>query len=159
VVSIDVGPNATHSLGLIRAARAISEVRSSAEFGVILPKGEIKVDFAAIMSRMRRLRSVISPADGHDGTSGTGAHVFQGRGKFVGKNTIEVNGMSLQFKKAVIASGGRPGIPNVPGLAEAPYTTNEVSDTRKCHILVGDSNQDIIFSTYRRSSIRLTPTW
>ena len=70
------------SKGLIRAARAIREVKRSADFGVVLPGGgasEIKVDFAAIMSRMRRLRAKISPADGHDGTSGTGAHVFQGK--------------------------------------------------------------------------------
>jgi len=43
-----------------------------------------------------------------------------------GPNAIEVNGEELKFKKAVIATGGRPTIPNVPGLAEAPYTTNEV---------------------------------
>ena len=93
------------SPALIRAARAVSEVKRCADFGVVLPEGEVKVDFGAIMSRMRRLRSVISPADGHDGTVGTGAHVYQGRGKFVGKNTVEVNGVQLQFKKAVIATG------------------------------------------------------
>ena len=68
---------------MIRAARAIREVKRSAEFGVVLPGGgdasDIKVDFPAIMSRMRRLRAKISPADGHGGTSGTGAHVFQGK--------------------------------------------------------------------------------
>jgi len=112
--------------GLIRAGKAIREVRRSSEFGVVLP-GEISVDFGAIMSRMRRLRAKIAPADGHDGTSGTGAHVFQGRGVFVDKETIEVNGMKLKFKTAVIATGGRPSLPNIPGLADAPYTTNEVN--------------------------------
>ena len=115
-------------VGLIRAARAIREVKRSAEFGVVLPEGgNIKIDFAAIMSRMRRLRAKISPADGHGGTSGTGPHVFQGRGKFVDKETVEVNGIQLKFKNAVIATGGRPSMPDIPGLAEAPYTTNEVS--------------------------------
>ena len=80
------------------------------------------------MQRLRQLRTKISPADGHAGTTGTGAHVFQGRGVFTGPHTIRVgDATKLQFRKAVIATGGRPDIPrNIPGLAEAPYTTNEI---------------------------------
>jgi len=114
------------SKALIRAARAIREVRGSSEFGVVIPPGAITVDFGAIMKRMREKRADIAPADGHEGTTGAGAQVFQGRGRFTGPNTIEVNGVTLQFRKAVVATGGRPAIPNVPGLKEAPYTTNEI---------------------------------
>ena len=113
------------SKALLRAAKAIKEVRRAAEFGVIL-ESPPKVDFAAIMTRLRERRSVISPADGHEGTAGVGAHVFQGRGRFTSPNTIEVNGVTLTFRKAVVATGGRPTIPNYPGLKEAPYTTNEI---------------------------------
>ena len=113
------------SKALIRAARAIREVRGASEFGVVLP-GPVTVDFGAVMRRMREKRSEIAPADGHEGTTGAGAQVFQGRGRFTGPNTIEVNGVTLQFRKAVVATGGRPTIPDVPGLNEAPYTTNEV---------------------------------
>ncbi len=64
------------------------------------------------------------------GTSQTGAHVYQGFGKFTGPDTIEVNHSNggkttLKFRKAVIATGGRPNIPSIPGLSEAPFTTNE----------------------------------
>jgi pyruvate/2-oxoglutarate dehydrogenase complex dihydrolipoamide dehydrogenase (E3) component len=114
------------SKALLRASRAVREVRRAAEFGVVLPEGEIRVDFGAIMRRMRMLRSKIAPADGHAGTTGTGAHVFQGRGRFTGPDTVEVNGQTLRFKNAVIATGGRPSIPDIPGLAQAPYTTNEI---------------------------------
>ena len=114
------------SKALLRAAKAIAEVKKAAEFGIVLPEGEIRIDFAKIMERLREKRTTISPADGHPATEGTGAHVFQGFGKFTGPDTIEVNGETLKFKKAVIATGGRPQIPNVPGLKEAPYTTNEV---------------------------------
>ena len=113
------------SKALIRAAKAIKEVRAASQFGVVLTE-QPKVDFGAIMERMRKLRAKISPADGHEGTSGTGAHVFQGRGRFTGKNAIEVNGVTLTFKKAVVATGGRPSVPDIPGLKEAPFTTNEV---------------------------------
>jgi pyruvate/2-oxoglutarate dehydrogenase complex dihydrolipoamide dehydrogenase (E3) component len=139
---------------LIRAAKAIREVRRSAEFGVVLPGAAndddetqstiIGVDFAKIMRRLRAKRAQIAPADGHDGTTGTGAHVYQGRGVFTGPDTIQVtlNGegshgsddgdaaattVQLKFKTAVIATGGRPMVPpDIPGLADAPYTTNEI---------------------------------
>lgn len=113
------------SKALLRAAKAIAEVRRASTLGVSID-GEIKVDFAKIMENLRKNRAKIAPADGHGGTAGTGAHVYQGRGVFTGPDTIEVNGKTLKFRKAVVATGGRPSVPNVPGLKEAPYTTNEI---------------------------------
>jgi pyruvate/2-oxoglutarate dehydrogenase complex dihydrolipoamide dehydrogenase (E3) component len=124
------------SKALLRAARAIREVRRASEFGVGL-SGVVSVDFPAIMQRLRQLRLQIAPADGHAGTTATGAHVFQGYGRFTGPNTLRVERRSgaggetetveLHFRKAVIATGGRPAVPqNIPGLSTAPYTTNEI---------------------------------
>eukprot|EP00547_Thalassionema_nitzschioides_P002988 CAMPEP_0194204934 /NCGR_PEP_ID=MMETSP0156-20130528/4329_1 /TAXON_ID=33649 /ORGANISM="Thalassionema nitzschioides, Strain L26-B" /LENGTH=522 /DNA_ID=CAMNT_0038931079 /DNA_START=114 /DNA_END=1682 /DNA_ORIENTATION=+ len=114
------------SKALLRAMKAIREVKRSAEFGINLGGSEPTIDFSTIMKRLREKRSVISPADGHTGTTSVGTHVFQGRGRFTGRNTIEVNGVTLNFRKAVVATGGRPTIPNYPGLKDAPYTTNEL---------------------------------
>jgi pyruvate/2-oxoglutarate dehydrogenase complex dihydrolipoamide dehydrogenase (E3) component len=50
---------------------------------------------------------------------------FGGRGTFSGKDTIKVNGKTLTFAKAVIATGGTAAIPNIAGLKEAPYFTND----------------------------------
>jgi hypothetical protein len=36
----------------------------------------------------------------------------------------QVNGKTLHFKKAVVASGGSPRVPAIPGLADVPYLTN-----------------------------------
>jgi pyruvate/2-oxoglutarate dehydrogenase complex dihydrolipoamide dehydrogenase (E3) component len=123
------------SKALLRAAKAIREVRRSAEFGIRLP-GDIQIDFPTIMQRLRKLRLHIAPADGHAGTTSTGAHVFQGYGRFTGPNTLQVERkcddgttetVELHFRKAVVATGGRPAVPkNIPGLLEAPYTTNEI---------------------------------
>jgi pyruvate/2-oxoglutarate dehydrogenase complex dihydrolipoamide dehydrogenase (E3) component len=118
------------SKALLRVAKAIREVKRSSEFGVRIPSSaDIEIDFPAIMRRMRQLRTVISPADGHTGTTNTGAHVFQGYGTFTSPNTIQVSGttIELKFRKAVIATGGRPLVPqDILGLVEAPYTTNEI---------------------------------
>lgn len=36
-----------------------------------------------------------------------------------------MGGQTLKFKHAVIASGGRPRVPNIKGLSEVEYLTNE----------------------------------
>jgi pyruvate/2-oxoglutarate dehydrogenase complex dihydrolipoamide dehydrogenase (E3) component len=111
------------SKALLRSARAMKEISRAAEFGISVEN--VKVDFPAVMKRLRQLRAKIAPVDGHEATEAAGTHVFQGRGRLTGPNTLEVNGQSLKFKVCVLATGGRPVIPGIDGLKEAPYTTNE----------------------------------
>ena len=48
-------------------------------------------------------------------------------------DAVAVDGKSLHFRKALIATGARPMIPSIPGLAEAGYLTNEnVFDLTDC---------------------------
>src|SRR6202035_558805 len=50
-----------------------------------------------------------------------------------GPRTVAVDGKTLRFKKALIATGARPLTPPIPGLAEAGYLTNEnVFDLTEC---------------------------
>ena len=77
------------------------------------------------MERMRRLRASIAPNDSAKRFSeNLGVDVFLGRGKFTGKNSVEVNGKTLTFAKAVVATGGTAAIPDIPGLQSVPYLTN-----------------------------------
>ena len=114
------------SKALIRSARAVRHVRRAADFGVRVVPQQVTVDFGAVMKRLRQLRAKIAPVDGHEETAAAGVHVVQGRGRFTGPNTVQVNGINLKFRKAVVATGGRNDTPNVPGLAESPFTTNEI---------------------------------
>jgi len=120
------------SKAIIRSARAVSQVRHAQELGIVINNNgdnsnnnSVRVDFDAIMRRVRQMRAKIAPADSHDGTEAAGAHVIQGRGRLTGPNTIDVNGKTYQFKMCVLATGGRPAIPDIPGLQDAPFTTNE----------------------------------
>ncbi|MFH0793741.1 MAG: mercuric reductase [bacterium] len=112
------------SKGVIRAARAVADARESQQFGLRL-NGSVECDFAAAMERMRRLRAKISHHDSAKRVSDLGVDVFLGQAEFVSRNTIEVGGKRLNFKRAVIASGASPVVPAVPGLAEAGFLTNE----------------------------------
>lgn len=112
------------SKGLIRAARAWAAARAaSASFGGPLATGP--GDFGAVMERMRRLRARIAPVDGAARFRDLGVDVFIGEGTFASRDTVEVGGARLRFRRAVIATGARAAAPPIPGLAEAGYRTNE----------------------------------
>ncbi len=112
------------SKALIRAARTAAEVRRAGDFGVHV-NGEVGVDFAAVMERMRRLRADLSPHDSAARFRELGVDVFIGAGKFTGRDTVEVAGKTLRFAMAAIATGARAAAPAIPGLDTVPYLTNE----------------------------------
>ncbi|HIJ96872.1 MAG TPA: mercuric reductase [Desulfuromonadales bacterium] len=113
------------SKALIRASRALYDVRNSSEFGV-QSAAHLGFDFGAAMERMRRIRSEISY---HDSArryrDELGVDVFLGQGSFSGRDSIEVAGTTLRFKKAAVCTGARAAAPAIPGLDEAGYLTNE----------------------------------
>ena len=112
------------SKALIRAGRAVAEARRAGEFGVTI-KGEVAVDFPAVMERMRRLRADISPHDSAARFRELGIDVFLGSAKFSGADTVQVGDKTLRFAKAVIATGARAAAPAIPGLKDIPFLTNE----------------------------------
>ncbi len=87
--------------------------------------GAPHVNFSAVMTRVREMRTASGTGDSAMTLTEKGVDVFLGDGRFVGADTIEVDGQHLKFKKALIASGGRPVVPSIPGLADAAYLTNE----------------------------------
>ena len=112
------------SKALLRCAKAAAAVRNASQYGIKID-GDVSVDFTYVMKRMRRLRASIAPVDSAERYSKQlGVDIFMGRGVFTGENRIEVNGKTLKFAKAVVATGGTAAIPNIPGLREAPYITN-----------------------------------
>jgi pyruvate/2-oxoglutarate dehydrogenase complex dihydrolipoamide dehydrogenase (E3) component len=112
------------SKALLRAARAAYDFQHAAEFG-ILAVGRCEIDFAAVTSRMRRLRAAISGNDSAERFTRLGVDLFLGAASFTGRQSIDVAGQTLRFKRAIIATGARPAAPQMPGLAEAGYLTSE----------------------------------
>jgi pyruvate/2-oxoglutarate dehydrogenase complex dihydrolipoamide dehydrogenase (E3) component len=112
------------SKSLISAGRMAASVRRSSEFGIDFA-GRPAVNFAAVMRRMRRSRTHISANDSAERFRRLGVDVFFGSARFADSNSVEVEGQRLNFKRAVIASGGRPAIPQIPGLTNVEYLTNE----------------------------------
>ncbi|MDH5562882.1 MAG: mercuric reductase [Nitrospirota bacterium] len=112
------------SKGIIRAAKAWTAVKEAEQFGLQV-SGEVKRDFGAAMARMRKLRARISHLDSAHRYTKLGVDVFIGNGRFTSSSTIDVDGTSLQFAKAVICTGARAAAPPIPGLDQVNYLTNE----------------------------------
>lgn len=53
------------------------------------------------------------------------AEIISGEARFTGKQEIEVDGRRLTAKHIFIAAGTRPSVPDIPGLADVPFLTNE----------------------------------
>jgi pyruvate/2-oxoglutarate dehydrogenase complex dihydrolipoamide dehydrogenase (E3) component len=112
------------SKALIRSSRVAASIRDAKGFGIKVDGKQI-VDFPEVMKRLRRLRTQISPNDSVERFSELGIDVFLGHGEFSSNNTIEVDGVTLNFRKAMIATGGKPFVPNIPGLDTVEWYTNE----------------------------------
>jgi pyruvate/2-oxoglutarate dehydrogenase complex dihydrolipoamide dehydrogenase (E3) component len=117
------------SKGVIRAARMAAELREAQALGLELPEGA-GIDFGRAMERMRRVRTQISAEDSVARYSSEfGIDVFLGRASFAATDRVAVERdgrtWELEFRKAVIATGARPVQPELEGLADAGYLTNE----------------------------------
>ena len=108
---------------MIRSSRIVGEIWRGQELGIRVDG--IEIDFGIVMERMRRIRSEISHNDSAARFQSLGVDVFLGDGQFTSNDTVTVGKQALKFKKAVIATGTRAAVPEIPGLVEAGYLTNE----------------------------------
>jgi pyruvate/2-oxoglutarate dehydrogenase complex dihydrolipoamide dehydrogenase (E3) component len=111
------------SKSVIRSAKVLGEVRRAGTFGVQV--ADPTVDFGAVMARMRQVRAAISDHDAAERFRNLGIDLYLGEGTFSGPDQVTVGEATLLFRKALIATGSRPAVPAVPGLAEAGCLTNE----------------------------------
>ncbi|HEX6984954.1 MAG TPA: mercuric reductase, partial [Planctomycetaceae bacterium] len=112
------------SKALLAAARVAATARRAGEFGVAT--GAVTVDFPAVMDRMRRLRASLAPHDSAERFRTLGIDVFLGEAAFTAEDTVAVGGTTLRFKRAAICTGARAAVPDLPGLRDAGYLTNEM---------------------------------
>ena len=112
---------------LLTAAKAAHTMRTADKHGITAVEPEI--DFAAVMGQFKAAQDHIAPHDSVERLEESGVRVIPAYGKFTGPNTIEADGETLHFRKAMIAVGAAPSVPPIPGLREAnPLTSDDVWD-------------------------------
>lgn len=108
---------------LIHSAQLAARARHAAGAGVRI--GEIKVDFAAVMARVRQAIATVAPHDSVERFRALGVDVQRGNARIVSPWIVEVDGRPISTRAIVIASGAEPLIPPLPGLEGSAYLTSE----------------------------------
>jgi pyruvate/2-oxoglutarate dehydrogenase complex dihydrolipoamide dehydrogenase (E3) component len=111
------------SKALIAAAHAAAAGRSSARLGVKVTG--VDVDFAAVMAHVREAIHHIAPVDSVDALEAAGLQVLAGTARFEQGGTLAVDGQRISYRQVLLATGARPAIPPIPGLADVDYLTSD----------------------------------
>ena len=119
--SLNVGcvPSKTiiHSATLAHTVRG--DLKRLEEAGITVDPSAVKVNFEKVMERVRKVRATISHHDSAERYSKElGVEIYIGRGKFTSEKSIVVNGRTLTFKRAAVATGGYPTLIPMEGLKE-----------------------------------------
>lgn len=125
------------SKALIAAARHAAAIRAAPAFGI--SAGPPEVDFPAVMAHVRGVIAAIAPADSIERFTRLGVDVIAAEARFVDPQTVIAGGTLIRARRFVLATGSRPRIPAIEGLATVPFLTNETLfalDTLPRHLLV-----------------------
>ena len=125
------------SKALIAAATLAQAQRSSAAFGIA--RVEPGVDFGRVMDHVAEVIATIAPNDSVERFEGLGVRVIREEARFVSRDEIQAGPHRVKARRIVLATGSRPMLPPIPGLANAPYLTNETifaNRTLPTHLMV-----------------------
>jgi len=102
------------SKALLRSAKMLAYAKRAEEFG--LKKGQVEVDFAAVMERVQRVIAKVAPHDSVERYRELGVDVITGEARIVTPWSVEIDGRTLTCRHIIIATGARPFVPSIPGL-------------------------------------------
>jgi mycothione reductase len=107
---------------LVYTADVAQTIRDAAAFGIDASLG--KADWAAIRDRVFGHIDTV-PGKAVDYRRRSGVDVYTGQARFTGPNELRVGEDTLRARNIVLATGSRPKIPDLPGLADVPYLTSD----------------------------------
>lgn len=110
------------SKALIRSSKLMHTIRHSEKYGVQQADGQI--DFAKTMQRVHEIIARIEPHDSVERYTNLGVNVIQGEGRITSPWSVTVNGQTITTRNIVIATGGSPFVPPIPGLDKVNYLTS-----------------------------------
>lgn len=113
------------SKALLAAAHAAADARAAARLGVHVDS--VRVDFAEVMAHVRLAITAVEPEDAPAALRAAGVRVVHGTARLSGPDTAVVDGATITFRQALLATGSAPVMPDIRGLAEAhPWTSDTI---------------------------------
>lgn len=105
---------------LAAAARAANhEERLGISFGAPT------VDWTGVRGHVEQAIAEIEHHDSQERFESMGCEVVRAAAKFLSRDSIGVDGLTLRAPRIVIATGSRPAVPPIDGIEQAPFLTNE----------------------------------
>jgi pyruvate/2-oxoglutarate dehydrogenase complex dihydrolipoamide dehydrogenase (E3) component len=115
---------------LIKASRVANEAATAPRWG--LSAAREATDLGAVNARVQQAITDVGKLDDAEVLSELGIDVLLGGATFRDPHTLRVGDRDVTAKFVLIASGSRPAVPEIDGLAEVGYLTNEdVFDLRE----------------------------
>ena len=111
------------SKALIRSSRLAAYQRRAAEFG--LNPATPGTDFSRIMQRVREVIARIEPHDSVERYTALGVECVRGEAHITSPWTVAVGGREIRTRSIVLATGGSPTLPPIPGLGDIPHVTSD----------------------------------
>jgi len=111
------------SKALIRSASVNHLIKRASEFG--LEDASARVNFSAVMKRIRQVIKTIEPHDSVTRYSELGVDCVQGEATITSPWTVQVGEQQISTRHIVIATGARPWVPPIPGLEKMDYLTSD----------------------------------
>jgi pyruvate/2-oxoglutarate dehydrogenase complex dihydrolipoamide dehydrogenase (E3) component len=155
-----VNDGCTPTKALVASARVAHLARHAEEWGV-RRSGAVSVDMKAVKARKDRI--VQASLDGLGRWLGgtKNLELIWGEARFVASHELAVGDTRLTAPKIFINTGGRPSIPDWPGLDRTPYLTNTTMmavDSLPEHLIIaGGSYIGLEFAQmYRRFGARVS---
>jgi dihydrolipoamide dehydrogenase len=111
------------SKALLRSAGVCHLLDRAAEFG--LEHAKAKVNFPAVMARVREVIRTIEPHDSVERYSKLGVDCLEGEARILDPWSVQVGDQKISTRNIVLATGARPFVPPIPGLDETGYLTSD----------------------------------
>ena len=118
-----VNNGCTPTKAMVASAYAAHLASRAADYGVVLAS-EPRVDMTLVKARKDAI--VRNSSEGVENWMHglSGVSVFRGHARFTGMNSLEVGGEPLTAERIFLNVGGRPRIPEMPGIDSVPFLTN-----------------------------------
>jgi len=116
------------SKALLKSARMVAQARHAAAFGI--RSANVEFEFSDVMERVQRVVRAIEPHDSVERYSALGVECLAGEARIVSPWEVEVRSKSgevcrLSTRAIVIATGARPFVPPIPGIADVGCLTSD----------------------------------
>lgn len=111
------------SKALLKAAHVAHTLRHAKDYGYLLDMPQ--TDMAAINASVQKAVSTIQVHDSHERFESFGCEVLTGKAHFIDATTVKVGDHTISAKRFVIATGSSAWVPEIKGLEDVDFVTNE----------------------------------